>query len=75
MPRSLFITDLTMPGDRNLLGGGKFGLVFKGEHEGKTVALKVLRRIRNNVVRRHSLILSNRLSQFRFKNRIFAGKR
>ena len=51
MPRSLFLTGLTMPSDRDLIGGGAFGLVFKGEHEGKALALKVLYRTRNNVVR------------------------
>ena len=51
MPRSLFLTGLTMPSDRNLIGGGGFGLVFKGEHEGKALALKVLYKTRNNVVR------------------------
>ena len=51
IPRSLFLTGLTMPSDRNLIGGGGFGLVFKGEHEGKAIALKVLYKTRNNVVR------------------------
>ena len=40
-----------MPSDRNLIGGGGFGLVFKGELEGKAIALKVLYKTRNNVVR------------------------
>ena len=51
MPRSLFLTGITMPSDRNLIGGGGFGLVFKGEYEGKAIALKVLYKTRNNVVR------------------------
>jgi hypothetical protein len=56
LPRSLFLTGgLTMPGDRDLIGGGGFGLVFKGEHEGKAVALKVLYKTCNDVVRRPSI--------------------
>ena len=51
MPRSLFLTGITMPSDRNLIGDGGFGLVFKGEHEGKALALKVLHKTRNNFVR------------------------
>ena len=51
LPRSLFLTGLAMPGDRDLIGGGGFGLVFKGEHEGKAVALKVLYKTRKNAVR------------------------
>lgn len=42
-----------MPSDRDLIGGGGFGLVFKGEHEGKAVALKVLYKTRTNNVVRH----------------------
>ena len=53
MPRSLFLTGLTMPSDRDLIGGGGFGLVFKGEHEGKALALKVLYKTHNNNVVRH----------------------
>ena len=41
LPGSLFLNGLTMLGDRDLIGGGGFGLVFKGEHEGKAVAFKV----------------------------------
>ena len=49
MPRSLFITSLTMP------GSGTCGLVYKGEHEGRAVdAIKVLCKTLNNVVR-HAL--------------------
>ena len=51
MPRSLFLTGLTMPGDHDFIGGGTFGLVYKGEHEGRTVGLKVLYKTRYNVVR------------------------
>ena len=50
IPRSLIITDLTMPSDHGFIGGGGSGLVFKGELEGKAVALKVLHKTRNNVV-------------------------
>ncbi|KAF8339493.1 hypothetical protein F5887DRAFT_460000 [Amanita rubescens] len=50
LPRSLFLTGgLTMPGDRDLIGKGTFGLVFKGEHAGKAVALKALYKTRKNV--------------------------
>ena len=51
IPRSLIITGLTMPSDHGFIGGGGSGLVFKGELEGKAVALKVLHKTRNNVVR------------------------
>ena len=50
MPMSLFLTGLTMPGDRDLIGSEGFGLAFKGEHEGKAVALKVLYNVHHNVV-------------------------
>ena len=67
MPGSLFLTGLTMLGGHDLIGG-PFGLVYNGEYEGKTVALKVLNKTRNNVVcHPPQPILSNAFSQFRFK--------
>ena len=51
MPRSLSLTGLTMPGDHDFIGGGTFGLVYKGEHQGRAVGLKVLYKTRYNVVR------------------------
>ena len=75
MPRSLFLTGLTMPSDRNLIDGGGFGMVFKGEHEGKAIALKVLYKTRNNVVR-HLLVHPLECPFLNFaSNRIFAEKR
>lgn len=50
MPRSLFLTGVTIPSDRDLSGGGGLGLDFKGEHEGKVVALKLLYNTRNLLV-------------------------
>ena len=42
---------LKMPGDCDLIGSGMSGLIFKSEHEGRAVALKVLYKTGNNVVR------------------------
>jgi hypothetical protein len=52
MPRSLFLTGLTMPGDHDVIRRSlSSGLVSKGEHEGKVVALKGLHKPSDNVVR------------------------
>ncbi len=51
LPRSLFLMGLAMPGDRDRIGEGASGLVFKGEHEGKAVALKMLYKTHKSVVR------------------------
>ena len=51
IPRSLFLTGLTIPSNRDFVGGGVFGLVYKSEYEGKVVALKGLYKTRNHVVR------------------------
>jgi hypothetical protein len=40
-----------MSSDRDLIGNGGFGLVFKGKHEGKVIALKLLHKAGNTVVR------------------------
>ena len=52
MPRSIFLTGLTIPSNPTLIGGGGFGLTFMGKHAGKVVALKVLYNTHHNVVRR-----------------------
>ena len=74
MPESLCLTGITIPGNHHL----DVGLVYEGEYEGTAVEIKVLYNARNisNVVRHpHTPILSNPISQFRFKNRTFADKR
>ena len=48
LPKSLFITDVQT--DLATIGMGGFGNVFKGEHEGRFVALKVLYRVSHNEV-------------------------
>ncbi len=49
LPSSLFLTGVTIPSDRDLSGVGGSGLDFKGEYEGKIVALKLLYNTRNLV--------------------------
>jgi hypothetical protein len=44
MPRSLFITDVKSKVDISGIAIGGFGRVFRGEHKGQLVALKVLSR-------------------------------
>ena len=51
IPRYLFLTGLKMPRNRNLIGLGGFGNIYKNEHEGKPVALKVLVKAHDNIVR------------------------
>jgi len=75
LPRSLFLTGLTMPGDRDLIGGGGFGLVFKGEHEGKAVALKMLYKTHKSVVRYPINLFPFRRSFRYIKTRISVVKR
>ena len=50
MPRSLFVTGVKVKVDRDYIASGGFGLVFKGELEGRFVALKVLYKAQNNIV-------------------------
>lgn len=42
IPKSMFITGVTVKVDVDCIGSGGFGLVFKGELQGKFVALKLL---------------------------------
>ena len=49
MPGSLFITDVKTSADVSSVTLGGFGRVFKGEHKGQQVALKVLSRSQRNV--------------------------
>lgn len=50
VPSSLFITNVKMePGIISAVGIGGYGRVFKGEHEGRTVALKILDKAHKNV--------------------------
>jgi hypothetical protein len=51
IPASLVVTGIIMPAERNYIGSGGFGRVFKGEWKGKIVALKVLYKSDNQVVR------------------------
>lgn len=59
LPRTLSITDIEADfSDDNILGGGGFGKVFKGERNGELVALKMLIGARNKGVSScHSYIL------------------
>ena len=50
IPPSLIVTGVNIPVDRDYIGGGGFGHVFKGERRGKVVALKVLYKSDNQVV-------------------------
>ena len=50
IPTSLIVTGVRRPAERDYIGGGGFGYVYKGELEGTTVALKVLYKAHNNVV-------------------------
>ena len=74
MPMSLFLTGLTMPGDHDFIGGGTFGLVYKGEHEGRAVALKVPYKTRNNGVCHPPTDLLKSFFSISFQNRIFGEK-
>ncbi|KAF8339466.1 kinase-like domain-containing protein [Amanita rubescens] len=49
VPPSLIVTGVTIPSERDYIGGGGFGRVFKGKRRGKAVALKVLYKCDNQV--------------------------
>ncbi|KAF8329633.1 kinase-like domain-containing protein [Amanita rubescens] len=49
IPQSLVVTGVSMPSERDYIGGGGFGRVFGGELQGRAVALKVLYKPNNNV--------------------------
>ena len=50
IPGSLFVTGISMNAQHEIIGGGGFGLVFKGKLGKAPVALKVLYKTHNNVV-------------------------
>lgn len=50
IPTSLIVTGVTMPAEREYIGSGGYGHVYKGELGGTTVALKVLYKANNSVV-------------------------
>ena len=75
MPRSIFLTGLTIPSNHTLIGGGGFGLVFKGEHEGKAVAQKVLYNTHHNVVRHPPADPLKSFCSVFFQKRTFVEKR
>ena len=58
MPKSLLVTGVSMKAHREYIGGGGFGLVFKGKLKGAPVSLKVLYRTHNNIVSCPSILLS-----------------
>ncbi|KAF8333298.1 WD40-repeat-containing domain protein [Amanita rubescens] len=49
IPSSLFVTGVSMPVNREYIGGGGFGQILKGELSGKAVALKLLYKTDNGV--------------------------
>ncbi|KAF8324229.1 hypothetical protein F5887DRAFT_1147419, partial [Amanita rubescens] len=49
IPPSMIVTGVSIPDDRDYIGGGGFGRVFKGERSGEVVALKVLYKSENQV--------------------------
>lgn len=51
IPESLIVTGIRMPAEHDHIGRGGFGHVFKGKLGGNVVALKVLYKADNNVVR------------------------
>ena len=50
LPRSLIVTEVKVPVERDYIGGGAFGGICKGELCGEIVALKVLYRTGDDVV-------------------------
>ena len=50
IPPSLIVTGINVPVDRDYIGGGGFGHVFKGKQQGRVIALKVLYKSDNQVV-------------------------
>lgn len=50
IPDSLIVTGISVPAERDFIGRGGFGYVFRGELRGDTVALKVLYRADSNIV-------------------------
>jgi len=51
IPTSLFVTGVSMPVNREYIGGGGFGQILKGKLKGGAVALKLLYKTDNEVVR------------------------
>jgi hypothetical protein len=51
VPPSLILTGVLLPAERDYVGTGGFGRVFKGELRGEVVALKVLYKSDNQAVR------------------------
>ena len=56
IPPTLIVTGVTIPAERNHIGSGGFGRVFKGELRREVVALKVLCKCDNQLVRPFMLL-------------------
>ena len=50
IPESLIVTGISVPAERDYIGRGGFGYVFKGELRGNAVAMKVLYKADPNIV-------------------------
>lgn len=50
IPESLIVTGISVPAERDYIGRGGFGYVFKGELRGNAVAMKVLYKADTNIV-------------------------
>ena len=59
IPRSLFITDVTVERHLGSIGRGGFGRVFRGIYKGQQVAVKVVEKGHNDVRALQNLFLTS----------------